>query len=199
MGKKGKSFNNRTCKYLNRLYSVGGQKTNSCPSSQQHSWHLFFSKYSLCICVRWKGSSLTLFPSSFQWLFLCCRAAAGPRAALQWQTWHLAAVCSQGMYSPEPQPRLDSSATHSTALTKLQQCPYSPLKIPGAWGTKAPTAQCRFMSGEHKIHWTITQPFTAPIDFWGATPKALPKRSARAAMCITQKNYKDMPRDIKFI
>lgn len=163
---------------------MGGQKTNSCPSSQQHSWHPFLFQVFLSICLRWKGSSLPFSPAAFSGYFCAARQ-------LQVQGLHcsdkVGPGSSHGMCSPEPQPHLDSSgqATHNRAL---------PPRSPGLGAQRLPQHGCSLLSGELKMHWTVTQPFTAPTDFWGTTPKASSKRRAGQPYLLHQKIAKISPR-----
>lgn len=140
-----------------------------------------FSKYSLHTCVRQKGSSLTLFPSSFQWLFLCCQAAASPVTNLR----SVSCVFHGNVLPGGSVPPVLIWLGHTNQGSD-PNCSSGHTRAPVPWDPQclghkgSHSTGCRFVSGGHKIHWIITQAFTAPTDFRAATLKASSKRRAMA-------------------
>lgn len=119
---------------------MGGQKTNSCPSSQQHSWHPFLFQVFLVYLRKVKGKPFNPFPQQLSVALSVLPGSCRSQGCTAVTKWELA-----GDGLPEPQPRLCPSgqATLSRAL---------PLRCLGLHSTAAAWRTQNALSGNSAFH-----------------------------------------------
>lgn len=181
-----KSFNNRTCKYLNRLYSVGGHKTNSCPPSQQHSWHPFLFQVFLSYLPKVKGKLFNPSPLQLSAAVSVLPGSCGYKGCAPVTNLGRASCVFPGNVLPQR-----AAVPHSAP---------APRDVPLLGARRLPQHSCSFVSGEHKIH-RITHPHPTLLllTLRGNSQSIVKKESKSSHMYYTKKNPQKLAQDMKFI